>query len=306
MTGRVSDLSPDEFAAAAAGHGLCIQLGPFTANIQCGVEDIHETLMRFYADHPCLPSNDVFSIRVSLQPAGRFGRSKVRFTVDGRTPHEDMPRHQALPVLEWGMNLVIAYRGHSFLMLHSAVIERKGYAMLLPAAPGFGKSTLCAGLSSRGWRTFSDEFALIRPGTDQMLPVPRPIALKNESINVITEFAPDAYVGPVSRGTRKGDVAHLKPTAESVLRQRETAPVNLVVFPRWVSGAATRIEAIPRAESFMLLATNAFNYELLGEQAFLTVRDFVAAAHCFRMTYSDLEEATATLSDLQDKVIDQG
>jgi HprK-related kinase A len=215
-----------------------------------------------------------------------------------------MPISQALPVLEWGINLVIAFRSHRFLMLHSAVIERRGHAMLLPAAPGYGKSTLCAGLSLRGWRTFSDEFALIRPGTGQMLPVPRPIALKNQSVDVIRQFADDAYIGPLSVGTRKGDVAHLKPSTDSILRQSESAPVNLIVFPRWISESDTRIEPLARAEGFMLLATNAFNYELLGEPAFLTVRDFVANANCFRLTYSDLEHATATLAELQDRIID--
>ena len=64
--------------------------------------------------------------------------------------------------------------------------------MLLPAAPGSGKTTLCAGLSLRGWRLLSDEFGLIRPGTTDLVPVPRPMALKNESIDVIRQFDREA------------------------------------------------------------------------------------------------------------------
>ena len=133
-------------------------------------------------------------------------RRCVRFLVDGRAPHEDLPARQALAVLEWGLNLVIALRMHCYLMLHSAVLERAGRGLLLPAAPGFGKSTLCAALANRGWRLLSDEFGLIRSGTTDLLPLPRPIALKNESIDVIRAFAPDAYIGPSIPNTRKGTV----------------------------------------------------------------------------------------------------
>jgi HprK-related kinase A len=211
-----------------------------------------------------------------------------------------MPVSQALPVFEWGLNLVIALRSHSFLMLHSAVLERNGKALLLPAMPGHGKTTLCAGLSHRGWRSFSDEFGLIRPGTHEMIPLPRPMALKNESIEVIGDFAPEAFIGPSTPNTRKGTVAHLKPTADSVARQNENAPVGMIVFPKWVKGASLNLRPISKGESFMGLATNAFNYELLGEAAFRTVGDLVSTADCYRLEYSDLEEATRRLNELAD------
>ena len=53
----------------------------------------------------------------------------MRFIVDGRVPHEDLPAAQALAVFEWGLNLVIALRSHRFLMLHAAVLERGGRAL---------------------------------------------------------------------------------------------------------------------------------------------------------------------------------
>lgn len=222
----------------------------------------------------------------------------VRFTVDGRQPHEDMPADQALPVLEWGLNLVIALRCHYFLMLHSAVVERNGNALLLPASPGDGKTTLCAGLSSRGWRTLSDEFGLIDPDTCTLIPVPRPMALKGASIDVIREFAPAAYIGPETHKTRKGTVAHLRPTAHSVSSQTIDVPATMIVFPRWVAGASTTLDPISRAEAFMFLAANSFNYELLGETGFRTVHRIVSGTICHRLVYSDLEDAVRQLTKL--------
>jgi HprK-related kinase A len=284
-------------------EGVGLQIGPFAARIRVDAQSLGKVIYDLYRDYEMLDADGVYSFHLSLQRARAFPRiyrRMVRFTVDGKMAHEDMPAHQALPVFEWGINLIVALRSHCFLMLHSAVLERNGKALLLPAMPGHGKSTLCAGLSCRGWRTFSDEFGLIRPGTAEMIPVPRPMALKEESIDIIRSFAPDAYIGPSTPNTRKGTVAHLRPSVDSVARQAETAPAGLIIFPRWVAGAPLMIEPLSKTESFMLLATNAFNYDLLGEGAFTTVRDLVSSADCFRLVYSDLEEATMCLNKLAD------
>jgi HprK-related kinase A len=123
------------------------------------------------------------------------------------------------------------------------------------------------------------------------------MALKNESIEVIRSFAPDAYLGPEIEKTKKGTVAHLRPAADALRRSAETAPVKWIVFPRWRPGVPSRLSELPKAEAFMFLATNAFNYELIGEPAFHTVADLVDNARCFRFEYSDLANAVAALTD---------
>jgi HprK-related kinase A len=231
----------------------------------------------------------------SIRP---WGERKVRLLVDGRAPHEDMPVDHALAVLEWGINLVIAVRHQRYLMLHAAAVERGGWAMLLPASPGDGKTTLCAALANRGWRLMSDEFGLMRPGVPGVLPVPRLMPLKNESIAVMRAFAPDAYLGPSIPGTRKGTVAHLRPPHESIERDQEAATPRWVVFPRWIAGSPFVLEPVARGEAFMQLATHAFNYEVLGESGFESVRGVIEQSDCYRLQYSDLEEAVVSLTAL--------
>jgi len=256
-----------------------------------------------YADYPLLEGDRAYSCHAAVRSVRPFRQGfahKVRFTVDGRAPHEDMPAGQALAVLEWGLNLVIALRFHRYLMLHSAVVERGGRALLLPAWPGYGKTTLCVALVHRGWRLLSDEFGLVRPGSTSFVPVPRLMPLKNESIDVIRAFAPDAVLGPEIPNTRKGTVAHVRPPASSIARAGDEAPVRWLVFPRWTSGAPLRLERIPPVEAFMQVATNAFNFEMLGAPAFDTVRTIVEASACFRLDYSDLGRAVAALTALAD------
>ena len=81
-------------------------------------------------------------------------------------------------MLEWGMNWCIASNAHQYFIMHSAMIEKNGQAILLPAPQGSGKSTLCAAMVNAGWRLFSDELGLIEPETLQAIPCTRPINLK--------------------------------------------------------------------------------------------------------------------------------
>lgn len=295
----VGNLDIDQFSARLA-EGLPVRLGPFNAHISASTESIVEPLYTLYRDYPLLNDDNVFSFHVRLEETRSLTGirpRKVRFLVDGRAPHEDMPVSHALPVLEWGLNLVIAMRAHNFMMLHAAALEHDNQAILLPAEPGQGKSTLCAGLALRDWRLFSDEFGLVVPGTTSLVPIPRPIVLKNDSIDVIRQFEPCAEIGPQFQKTRKGTVAHVKPPTECVRRASESASARWILFPQWQPSGPVTITEVTAAEGFMQLATNAFNYEILGEIAFQTISNLVSEARCLYFEYSDLDDAVTALTD---------
>ena len=300
----VKDLTADDFKARLRSDGLGLRIGPFHAHIRADVHGLDKSLFKMYRDYPLLNGDQVFNFHVSLSERRRSifnAKRLVRFTVDGRSPHEDMPAQQALAVLEWGMNMVIVFRSHCFVMLHSAVIARSNQAMLLPAWPGHGKTTLCVAMVHRGWRLLSDEFGLLRPRTGKLIPVPRPMPLKNESIQVIRDFAHDAELGPTIPNTRKGTIAHVIPPTESIQNASRAATVRWIIFPRWIENEPLSIQEIPRAEGHMLLANNSFNYELLGELSFHAVRDVVSSARCFRLVYSNLDDAVPALTNLADE-----
>lgn len=276
-------------------------MGPFAVRLRVPFAPLVDSLQLLYADYPVLEDEALVDLHVGLGPPSPLRRRVkpiVRFTIDARAPFPDSPAAHALPTLEWGINWGIATRANHLLMLHCAAIERDGQAVLFPAWPGHGKSTLCTALVHSGWRLLSDEFGLVRPEDGAILPIPRLIPLKNESIEVIRSFAPEAYIGPSFYGTRKGTVAHVRPPAESVERQGEVARPGWLVFPRWVKDAPLTLEPMPKAQSFLMVATNAFNYPVLGETAFRLVGDMVRTCECFSLTYSDLDEAVTALDRL--------
>ena len=199
---------------------------------------------------------------------------------------------------EWGINWCIAMQAHQYLMLHSAVLERHGKALILPALPGSGKSTLCAALVLRGWRLLSDEFGLYHPEKREFIPVPRPMPLKNQSIEVIQRFDQNVPLGPLFRATPKGDVRHVQVPEESVRRQHEAVAPGWVVFPQFKKDATTRLYDFAKGRAFLKLAGNSFNYKLQGERGFRAVTDLVRNCATQYLEFDSLEHATAELEGL--------
>ncbi len=228
----------------------------------------------------------------------RWFRPQVLFRFDAEVPFKPLPLLHAFPMLEWGLNWCVSSHCHQYLVIHAAVVEKDGHALILPAPPGSGKSTLCAGLVARGWRLLSDELTLIDPASGQLVPLPRPIGLKNASIEVIRRFAPGVVIGRSSFDTMKGTVAHMQAPRESVLRDQETARPGWIVFPRFSAGSPARLQPWPKARAFMRLADNAFNYSLHGAAGFEALARVVDRSLCFEFSYGDLEEACVLFAEL--------
>ncbi|HPT49566.1 MAG TPA: HprK-related kinase A [Accumulibacter sp.] len=301
----VADLSIADFERCVARHGLPIRFGPFNLRIRSDLETFTSVAHRLYAPYPLFEAQEISDFHVQItRPRGLRGwiRRQACFAVDGHFPFAPYTVEHAFPALEWGINWCVATRSHHLLMLHAAGVERDGHAILFPASPGDGKSTLCTALVHSGWRLLSDEFGLVRPEDGLLLPLPRVIPLKNESIKVIRRFRPEAVMGPAFLETRKGTVVHVQPPEDSIRRAQETAKPRWLVFPRWIADAPLTLTEIPKSQAFLMVASNAFNYEVLDQTAFQLVIDMVRSCDCFSLSYSKLDEAIAALDDLSGRV----
>ena len=207
-------------------------------------------------------------------------------------------------MMEWGLNWCVSTHSHERLVIHAAGIERFGRAMILPGSPGSGKSTLVAAMVLSGaWRLLSDELVRIDPQTRLVHPLPRPISLKNQSIDVIRIKAPSAVISPVVRDTLKGTVAHLRAPRASVELQHQTAIPAWIVFPRFLREASLSMRELPKGEAFMRLADNSMNYGVLGEHGFDLLGAVVDACECYECEYGDLAQVSPALDRLADRVV---
>jgi HprK-related kinase A len=255
---------------------------------------VSESVGLLYADYPLAEQTDFADFHVSLnypRNLRRWFKPQVLFLFDGYPPFKPLPLDQAFPMLEWGLNWCVSNHANHYLIIHAAVVEKDGYAVIMPAPPGSGKSTLCAALVNRGWRLLSDELALIRVGDGKLIPLPRPVSLKNESIEIIKRYEPNAIFSRKVADTIKGTVAHMKAPTDSIARATEVVQGAWVIFPKYQAGAKACLEALPQSRAFVRVADNSFNYSLLGLNGFKTMASLIDASLCYDFTYSNLDDA---------------
>ena len=280
--------------------GVQVAIGPFLVHLRSELPRVHEYLDTLYADFAIgHASGSHFDIAV-VGSAGvrRWIRPQANLIVNGVRPFLPLPGDLAGALFEWSLNWCVGRNAHRWVAMHAAVVERHGQAMILSAVSGSGKSTLCAALTLHGWRLLSDEFALLDPKSGRLSPLPRPISLKNQSIEIIGRREPGVVFGPAGVDIEGERFVHMKPPLDSVRRADETAAPSVVIFPRWVAGSATKLEPIPRAHALIRLTDQSFNYNFLGVEGFSAVATMVGAARCFTLEYSDLDEVLARLDRL--------
>lgn len=296
----VAELSVAELCRRLRDEGLRLRTGSLVSAVHSGETALAEGIARQYAHHEVAePGFADFHVAVARpRTLRRWWRPQAFFLFDGQSLFNPLPADQAFPLLEWGMNWCVSSHCQQYLIIHAAVVERGGQALILPAPPGSGKSTLCAALVQRGWRLLSDELAMIDPVSGLLEPLPRPVSLKNASIDIIRAFAPEAVLNPPVFETVKGTVSHMQPPADSVRRGQERAVPRWVVLPRYAADSPTELLPLGKAQGMMQLAENAFNYSLHGRSGFETLGRLVDAADCYTFRYSRLEEAIATFDRL--------
>lgn len=277
-----------------------LRTGPFTTRVDTEEPSLR-TLHQWCYGMASESEEHIIQFNVSVRNGPLLRRlfsPQVSFSSEGAAPFQPFPRDHAFPLFEWGLNWCIATRAHQYLMLHSGSVELNGFALLLPALPGSGKSTLTAALAYRGWRLMSDEFSLVQLQSGLLHPIPRAVPLKNQSIDVIRKFAPEAALGPLFKRTRKGDVAHVRPPPDSLQRQLETARPRWIVFPRYQANRPTRLTPMLKSMAFTRLAHNSFNYRLIGAMGFERLSSLIRTCACYSAEFSDLEDMVRTLTDL--------
>ena len=150
----------------------------------------------------------------------------------------------------------------------------------------------------RGWRLFSDELALIDGPDLRLIPFPRPVSLKNQSIELMRSRHSAAVFGPLARDTQKGTIAHLRVPDNSVERATEPVAPAMIIFPKWSARSALSIKPVGAGQAAMRLIDQSFNYSILGRLGFNRLADLVNAAQAWEIEYSSLDEVVEGLEEL--------
>ena len=216
---------------------------------------------------------------------------------DGELVRAGQTCADAIGWLVWDVNRAAAETSEQHLLFHAGGLEAAGRGVLVPGPSGSGKSTLTAGLVRAGLAYLSDELVGFELATGLLLPYPKPITLKAGSFAALRELAPlaDDFFDSTNPAPREWQVPV---GAHTVLRVGDPCEAAFVVVPRYDPGAATTLSPLTDTEAFFTLAVNAVNlipHETAGTEA---LGQLAAHCECFRLSFSDLEEACRLVVDL--------
>ncbi len=283
-------------------HHFRLALPPFLFDVKTDFDLVSDNAKKIYGScySEAMANDDFIDYRLTVTHSGgirRYYRPQARFLCDEREPFKPLNANQAYAILEWGMNWTVAAHELQYVIVHSAVLAKRNKAIIFPAPPGSGKSTLTAHLANNGWRLLSDEMALIVPFTKQVLPFVRPICLKNASIDLARTWFPDNQYSTIAKDTHKGDVIHMAPSSEAIESNKTPAEIVGIVYPQYNREVELDIFQLTMTDTFMQLVNNAFNFTAIGKDSFETVVSLVESTKNFEIHYNNLSEIDAFLTE---------
>lgn len=235
-------------------------------------------------------SADEDAVEVEIQALRRFPWPRGPFRIRG---HENgfvdvRHRHEVLPHLEWMINWQVIQQRADLAQLHAATVAFGGDALILPGHPGSGKTTLAAGLLSRGWSYLCDEFALIDPATLKVHPFPRALCIKEPSFPVMDRLGLRLCRKTPYQKAAKGRVAFLSPLDVRPDAVGGSSSVRWVIFPMYRVGAAPTLMPVSRAQAVYMLGQQCFNFPVYAGRMLDILSDVVRKADCYRLITSDI------------------
>lgn len=174
-------------------------------------------------------------------------------------------------------------------VLHAASVRTpRGATIVLPADPGWGKSTLAGLLIRQGWDYLGDESATIRTSDLAVVPCAKPLDLDPASCAVLGLAATDAGDVPVSA---------IAPDARVVTTP--TGPPEAIIVPRYVGPRGTPVcEELDFTTAVTTLVGNTLNLRYVGTPGLQTLVSLAATVPVHRIAYRSGTEALDQIRSL--------
>lgn len=274
------------------------RIGVVRAAVTSRVSALMEEHRSLYAPYEVAAADgQEIEVRVAAQPFSWRHRRRYDVTVNNRVQFQPARRAELLPYVEWAINWEVPRLLPHCLHLHASALAIDGMGVILPGASGSGKSTLTAGLVSCGWHYLCDEFAIIDPATMHVQPYPRALCIKKPSFGAIASVGLATHGRHHLKGT-KGYVGFISPQQVRPDAVGRACPVNYVIFPKYVSGAAPQLKRLHRAEAAFALHSVCFNLLDCRTPALDVIARLVRNAECFELISGELRATCQVVQNL--------
>lgn len=197
------------------------------------------------------------------------------------------------PMVKGGLVQLAANRARFGLWIHAAMLRVNGQALLLPAAPGSGKTCLSAGLARAGLAYHSDETTLLEPQTLAARGLPVALTVKRDAWPLIAKRYPELLDQPFHERVDGRIVRYLPPPIRPGDPALDRAwPVRWIVLPSFREGAQTRFEPVSRVETLRAVLDECLALRLpLDPPTVDRLVEWIGGIECRRLVFGDLDEA---------------
>jgi hypothetical protein len=239
--------------------------------------------------------------------AGSPGPAHVQLQIEregsGHVLREDGVRVEACsaldgltPMLKGAIWRIAVNRHRFFMEIHAGAVYDGSSCIVLPGAPGSGKTTLTAALAAAGFGYLSDEVVLLEEGSLELRPVPLALTVKRGSLDLLADLYPGLRAHPAHQ-RQDGRVVRYVPPPKAARLPDAPLPVGAVVFPRVADETALRplgrVEALQRMLDECLVVP-----ERLSAGKVRRLVRWMRDLHCYEMSLASLPDAVALLGGL--------
>ena len=183
------------------------------------------------------------------------------------------------------------YRSTDYLIsLHAGALYFNKVPLIMPAASGFGKSTLSTYLMyQKDFEFLTDEVAIIDKYS-RICPVPMSITIKEGSWKTLESYDINLDNLPIHRRFDGQRLRFLPPG--QVATESLKLDHAYLIFPHYVADASTEVTPLSTLESLDIITTS--GYEVFNSYDEATIEQWIRVLERLKkytITYSNLEEA---------------
>lgn len=202
---------------------------------------------------------------------------------------------------EFFLNDFIKSSRDQYYLLHSAVLVKRGKAVLLPGISKSGKSTISIALLKDGFKYLSDEIAAINLSTLRVTGFPGAIAMREKTLSLFPNLEPEInhLRYQLLNSGKVREIHYGIPSGRNLASMNKSFPISVIVFPQYNPKGDTFLSEIkPRSVAIFDLMQCSINQRRLKDRGFKTAARLIRQTKCYNLQTKDLAKACEIINDL--------
>ena len=286
-------------------HQIILKVLGHRFRIQCPNEQVLKEVQRS-AGHLAIeqPSPEDFPITIVSSSETDSEPQKYAMQVRTHRYYLMTRRDEVVPRLLSEIQRIASYRSEHWLAIHAAALSDGANVVVFPGISGSGKSSLTAGLSTRGCEFICDDIGLIQAEKGQrshsVVPLPIPIGLKQGAWHHLEPIIPE--LRELDEFTHVFGMPIKFYLPERIAVEQPGSAATHLVFPKYAPGSELRVEPLSKCAALLKLTQSGYNANGEFDADFVSMLvDWIVSVDAYSMEYSSLDDAHSGLTQLVGK-----